>query len=68
MCIRNDSSAKQNVLRESRRKAYPRDTHETQLSPSVLTLRIPVMYKAQASFRGMLSHELPAETLLSSIA
>ena len=30
-------------------------TREAQLSPSVLTLRIPVMCKAHASFRGMLS-------------
>ena len=43
-------------------------TRETQLSPSILTLRIPVMCKAHASFRGMLSHEIPTKTLLSSIA
>ena len=43
-------------------------THETQLSPSVLTLYIPVICRAHASFRGMLSHELPAKTLQSSIA
>ena len=47
---------------------YPRDTHETQLSPSVLTLRIPVMWKAYASFREMLSREIPAKILLASIA
>ena len=29
----------------------------------VLTLRIPVMCRAHASFRGMLSRELPAKTL-----
>ena len=33
----------------------------------VLTLRIPVMCRAHASFRGMLSHELPAKTLQPSI-
>ena len=31
----------------------------------VLTLHIPVMCKAYASFRGMLSRELPAESLQS---
>ena len=49
-------------------KPYLRATRETQLSPFVLTLRIPVMCRAHASFRGMLSCELPAKTLLSSIA
>ena len=34
---------------------------------SVLTLRILVMCRAHASFRGMLSRELPAKTLQSSI-
>ena len=43
-------------------------TRETQLSPSSLTLRIPVMCKAHASFRGMLSRDIPAKTLQSSIA
>ena len=33
----------------------------------VLTLRIPVMCKAYASFHGMLSHELLVKTLHSSI-
>ena len=33
----------------------------------ILTLRIPVMCRAHASFRGMLSHELLAKTLHSSI-
>ena len=33
----------------------------------VLTLRIPVMCRAHASFRGMLSRELPTKTLQSSI-
>ena len=47
---------------------YPRATRETQLSPSVLTLRIPVMCRTHASFRGMLSRRLPAKILLSSIA
>ena len=44
-------------------KPYPQDTRETQLSPFGLTLRIPVMCKAHASFRGMLSRELPAKSL-----
>ena len=38
---------------------------EIQLSPSVLTLGIPVMCRAHASFRGMLSREIPAKTLLA---
>ena len=49
-------------------RPYPRDTHEIQLSPSILTFRIPVMFKAHASLRGMLSRELPMRTLLASIA
>ena len=49
-------------------RPYPRDTCETQLSPSVLTLRIPVVCRAHASFRGMLSREIPAKTLFASIA
>ena len=49
-------------------KPYPRDTCETQLSPSGLTLRISVMSKAHASFHGMLSRELPAKPLQSSVA
>ena len=65
MCIRNDNLAKQNVLRVSRGKALlasvSREGREAQLSPSVLTLRIPVMCRAHASFRGMLSRELPAK-------
>ena len=43
-------------------------TRETQLSPSGLTLHIPVMCKAHASFRGMLSRELPGKPLQSSVA
>ena len=49
-------------------RPYPRATRKTQLSPSVLTLRIPVICKAHASFHEMLSHELSAKTLLASIA
>ena len=49
-------------------RPYLRDTCETQLSPSGLTLRIPVMCKAHASFRGLLSRELPVKSLQSSIA
>ena len=50
------------------RRPYLQANRETQLSPSILTLRIPVMCRAHASFRGMLSHELPVKTLMSSIA
>ena len=49
-------------------RPYPRATRKTQLFPSILTLRIPIMCKAHTSFHGMLSHELPAKTLMSSIA
>ena len=43
------------------RRPYPRDTRETQLSPSVLTLRIPVICRAHALLRGMLSRKIPAK-------
>ena len=43
------------------RKPYLRDTRETQLSPSILSLHIPVMCKAHALLHGMLSHEIPAK-------
>ena len=43
-------------------RSYPRDTHETQLFPFVLTLHIPVMCRAHALLCGMLSHEIPAKT------
>ena len=43
-------------------RPYPRHTRETQLSPSVLTFRIPIMCRAHASLRGMLSRELPVKT------
>ena len=49
-------------------RPYLRDTHETQMSPSILTLRIPIMCKAHVSFRGMLSRELPAKSFQSSVA
>ena len=52
----------------SREDLTPQATRKTQLSPSVLTLCILVMYSAHASFHGMLSRELPIKTLLSSIA
>ena len=48
-------------------KPYPRDTCKTQLSPSSLTLRIPIMCKAHASFRRMLSRKLPTKSLQSSV-
>ena len=44
------------------RRPYPHDTRETQLSPSVLTLRIPVMCRAHALLRGMRSREIPAKS------
>ena len=47
---------------------YLRATRETQLSPSLLTLHIPVMCKTHASFCGMLSRKIPVKTLLASIA
>ena len=49
-------------------RPYPRDTRETQLSPSGLTLRIPVMCKEHASFRGMLSRELLVKSFQSLVA
>ena len=49
-------------------RPYPRDTCETQLSPSGLTLRIPVMSKAHASFHEMLSRELPVKPLQYLVA
>ena len=49
-------------------RPYPRDTCKTLLSPSGLTLRIPVMCKTHASFREMLSRKLPAKSLQSLVA
>ena len=49
-------------------RLYPRDTRETQLSPSVLTLRIPIMCKAHASSREKLSRKIPAKIFFASIA
>ena len=34
----------------------------------ILTLRIPIICRAHASLRGMLTHELPTKTLQSSMA
>ena len=48
-------------------RPYPRDTRESQLSPSIMTLRIPVMCYALASLSGMAFHELPAKLLYSSL-
>ena len=48
-------------------RPYPRVTRETQLSSSILTLHILVMCRAHASLRRMLSRELSAKTLQSSI-
>ena len=49
-------------------RPYTQVACATQLSLSVLTLRIPVMCRAHASFRGIFNRELPVKTLLSSIA
>ena len=46
------------------RRPYPRDTRETQMSPSVMTLRIPVMCRAHASLQGKAFLELSAKTSL----
>ena len=48
-------------------RPYLRVTRETQLSSSILTLHILVMCRAHASFHRMLSRELSAKTLQSSI-
>ena len=74
VCIRQDNLAKQNVSQVSRGNALPASYSLTRellakhicLHP-ILTLHIPDMCKAHASLRGMLSRELPAETLQSSI-
>ena len=47
----------------STRRPYLQATRETQLSLFVLTLSIPVMCRANASFCGMLIHELPTKTI-----
>ena len=61
MCV-SDSTVWQNRMSRGclAGRPYPQDTHKTQLSTSVLTLHIPVMCRAHASFRGMLSSEIPA--------
>ena len=64
MCIRNDSLAKQNISRVSCGKALPA---KHSCHHPILTLHIPVMCRAHASLRKMLTHELPAKTLQSSI-
>ena len=42
-------------------RSYPRDTRETQLSPSILTLHILVMCRAHALLCRILSREIPAK-------
>ena len=42
-------------------RPYPRYTHKTKLSPSILTFRIPVMCRAYALLCRMLSREIPAK-------
>ena len=68
MCIRIDSLAKQNVSRVSHGKPYPRDTRETQLSPSCPDSSHSSMCKSHESLRGMLSRKIPTKILQSSIA
>ena len=46
-------------------RPYSQVTCKTQLSPSILTLCIPVMCRAHALLRGMLSREIPRENLFS---
>ena len=60
-CIRNDNSAKQNVLRVSRGKALLAKT--SYLHP-ILILSIPVMCRTYALLRRKLTHELPAKIVL----
>ena len=48
-------------------RPYLRDTRETQLSPSWPDSSYSSMCKAHESLRGMLSRELSAKTLQSSI-
>ena len=43
-------------------RPYSRNTHESQLSPSILTLHIPVMCRAHALLHGMLSREIHEKT------
>ena len=64
MCIRNDNSAKPTVSREGLTREILVKT--SYLHP-VLILRIPIMCRAHASLRGMLSHKLPAKALQSSM-
>ena len=49
-------------------RPYSRDTRESQLSPSYLDSSHSSIYKSHGSLRGMLSCELLAKTLQSSIA
>ena len=46
----------------SREDLTREDTHENQLSPFVMTLRIPVMCRAHASLHRKTSHEILAKT------
>ena len=49
-------------------RPYPRDTRETQLSPSYPNSSHSNMCKSHGSLRRMLSRKLPTKTLQSSIA
>ena len=64
VCIRYDSSIKQNVSQVSRRKALPAKTN---CPHPVLTLLILIICRIHASLCEMLTRELPAKTLQSSI-
>ena len=48
-------------------RPYPRDTRENQLSPSIMTLRIPIMCRTHASLRRKASREIPVKTSCSSL-
>ena len=64
VCIRYDSSAKQNISQVSREKALPvRHTKTSCLNP-VLTLHILIMCRAHASLHGKLIRKQIAKTAL----
>ena len=48
-------------------RPYSRNTRENQLSPSVMTLRIPIMCRADASLHRKASRELLVKTSCSSL-
>ena len=63
MCVSNSTVWQNKIFHKCLAgRPYPRATRETQLSPSLLTLHIPIMCRAHASLRKMLSRELPTKT------